>query len=147
MEYALEILEKNLHANVINVGETSLRASLARLEKDDLKQVGLLLLISEASNPLKKILSIFYIYLRIIFLKQYLKYKKCSPLALYGVYPTVTEPVAIYQLNSAAASYMHKHVLPAFPSGANGSLRNGILTVTKLHPSLAGVVLMVQGAE
>lgn len=146
LTHSLTNLEKNIHTRVINLAEASLKVCLAQAEREELKQVGLLMLISETNNPLTKIFSIFSIYLKLVFLKPYLKYKKYSIQALYGVYPTVTEPIAIYELDSDAANYMQKHVLPAFPGGANGKIRKGILRLTKLHPSLAGVVFIVHGA-
>ena len=61
----------------------------------------------------------------------------------YGVYPDIEEPVTIYQLGAASENYANKLLLPAFKKGLNGRLRHLIFFIINIHPSTAGIILII----
>ena len=67
--------------------------------------------ISESSNPLKKVLSILIVFIRINLLRKRLQSKGKREVCIYGVYPKLEEPVAIFELDSEASAYIYKNVL------------------------------------
>lgn len=143
MEANLSALERNLQAPVFDLGGSS-KAGLQRFVNACETEVplGVLVRVGEHPGVLHKIISLLFVSVYIRILSRQLSDKGVTVKGFYAVYPTVEQPVAIYSLGADAEQYTHKYVLPGFSSGLSGKLRLFIMKLARLHPSVAGVVVL-----
>ncbi len=103
---------------------------------------GVIVRIDTHLNVLRKTLSLALALIRIWLLSQKLKRKKYEIVGRFGVYPSIQEPITIYELNTQAEQYCNNFILPTFSPGLYGHLRKLIMKLAKCHPSTAGVLLI-----
>ena len=144
-----QILEKQMQAQIIEFNSSNTRSILDLTEKQNsnqnaISEFGILIRITSHPGFLKKIKSLFKVSFLISQISRKLNQQGYEVLAKYGVYPTVVDPVAIFELSSRAETYTNKMILPAFSSGLNGRLRRMIAQIIGFHPSIDGVVIMVR---
>lgn len=140
-------LECNIQAPLFDLGVLSTGSNKVGLQGfiqgcEEGSPLGVLVRVSERSGVLFKVISLLYLSIRIRVLYRQLEGQGIDIKGFYSVYPSIEQPVAIYSIGGEAEKYTHKYVLPAFPSGASGTLRTLIMKLTKLHPSVAGVVIL-----
>lgn len=63
---------------------------------------------------------------------------------LLGIYPRLDNPTAIFELNTPAADYMHKNVLPGYGSSLSATVKRLLAILIQADPGLAGVGLVVR---
>jgi len=140
----LQILEHNLQMPVVDINSDKNRSkNLSECVKrfSSSNEFGLLLRVDDRQNPVFKIASLILVALSLKLLTLRLRKMGLGSVTSYGVYPCVEDPVTIFELRSEAEQYIHQNVLPKFPYGLNGRIRRCIMILTRLHPSLAGVVV------
>ena len=143
----LSALEQNLQVPVLQPNDQegrnkSLSEFVQSLNHD--AEFGVLFRVVEHPNSLKKIISLVWLAVSIWLIRFRLRQVGANVQASFGVYPSVEDPVTIYELNSEAEQYINRYVLPTFPHGINGDLRKLVMKMTRLHPSLAGVVVLAR---
>ncbi|PCK02552.1 MAG: hypothetical protein COA42_22070 [Alteromonadaceae bacterium] len=142
-------LENNMRVRMFDVSAPpsgceygSMDGFVASIESG--QQFGVLVRIEDRPNPIIKVFSLIVAWIKLHLLRMKLLRKGEAIIALYGVYPTVEYPIAIYLLGMKAEKYSNQHVLPAFPAGVNGRIRQGVMAIIKFHPSVAGVIIVAQ---
>lgn len=63
---------------------------------------------------------------------------------LIGVYPTLDNPVAIFELETPAADYVQRNVLPSFGSSLSASIKRLLAVLTRTDPGLSGIGLVIR---
>lgn len=148
------------HALVVDLNKLKhlLKAPLYKINlntcKSDIKELITKTSISENNiglvlpfdSPKNQLVKIFYIVIYSIKIKHLSKTMSTLSIEnkLYGVYPSISKPVAVYQLNSPAEIYANQFILPAFTNGFNGMLRRLIMRITNFHPSIDGIILVLE---
>jgi len=147
-ESKLKTLEKNLQVPLFDldrsVGESKSDELVGFIQALSCNTgFGVLLRIDTDSNIIKKTLSLLLISLRIWILKLKLK-RYGGVVGRFCIYPSIEEPVTIYEAGTPAEHYVNQFVLPALPHGVNGKVRKLIMVLARCHPSSAGMVLVVR---
>lgn len=62
---------------------------------------------------------------------------------VYGVYPSVENPVVIYEFQSEAERYVIDNVIPATNRNTASYLRGLVERITHINPALGGVALLM----
>jgi len=140
----LKALENNLQISLFDL--SSEKASKFQNFIKDLSHdegFGVLLRNDVTPSIIKKTLSLFLTSLRIWWLSYKFK-RHNSVVGRFCVYPSIEEPVAIFELGTPAEQYINQFVLPAFPPGFNGKLRKIIMVLVQCHPSSAGIILVAR---
>lgn len=63
---------------------------------------------------------------------------------LIGIYPTLENPVAIFELETPAADYVQRNVLPSFGSSLSASVKRLLAALIRTDPGLSGIGLVVR---
>jgi hypothetical protein len=95
-------------------------------------------------NGLFKLLRILSTAAKIFFLAIFFTRKRHFTTKIYGIYPTIEQPVVIFEMQSHAEVYVIANILPGVPSGLNGYLRLAIARLTKINPLLGGVAFVTR---
>jgi hypothetical protein len=101
--------------------------------------------LENGSNGLIKLLRILSAFTKIRFLKIFLNRKKLFMTKTYGIYPTIEQPVVIFEMQCHAEVYVTTNILPEIPSGLSGYLRLAVTRLTKINPVLGGVAFVIRG--
>jgi hypothetical protein len=147
MGHNLNALSKNLQVPLLDIAnETGQLDSMVPFTQAQANstEFGIILRVDERSNILSKILSLIWVAYRVRSIGLKLQRQGCMVVGSMGVYPDMSDPVTIYELDSEAEQYINRYVLPAFPEGIKGHLRKLIMKLTRLHPSIAGVVILAK---
>lgn len=100
--------------------------------------------LEDGRNGLFKLLRILSTFFKIRFLHIFLARKHRFTTKAYGIYPTIEQPVVIFEMQSHAEEYVVKNILPKGPSGLNGYLRLALTRLTKINPVLGGVAFVIR---
>lgn len=75
-----------------------------------------------------------------------LKISKIPELTItsYGVYPHIEKPFAVYQLNTAAETYVNENILPPIKQNPKGRILQALTFIAKYHTSTAGIIILVR---
>ncbi len=63
---------------------------------------------------------------------------------IVGIYPTLKNPSVIFELDTLAADYVHRDVLPGFGSSLTATVKRLLATLIKADPSLSGIGVIVR---
>ena len=63
---------------------------------------------------------------------------------MYGIYPQIEDPAVIYSIGTQAEQYADRNILPPLSGSMKGNIRRFIKKLTGLHPSIAGVVIVIR---
>lgn len=133
------------HLYSINLKRTSSEVELLykHISKTtDIQPFGIVIPVDEKRGMLIKIWSLIYTARKAREVKSKLSKITHKNFACYGIYPEISNPVAIYELNSQAESYANQYLLPPIQKGLNGFLRRVIFSIIKFHPSTGGIAII-----
>ena len=65
-------------------------------------------------------------------------------ISMYGVYPSIEDPVAIFPIGTKAELYANRNILPPLSGSLKGIIRSFIWRCTGLHPSIAAIVFVIR---
>lgn len=63
---------------------------------------------------------------------------------LVGIYPRLDNPTAIFELDTPAADYMQKNVLPDYGNSLSATVKRLLAMLIQADPGLAGIGLVVR---
>lgn len=66
------------------------------------------------------------------------------PADLIGVYPKLDNPTIIFELDTPAASYVHRNVLPGFGNSLTATAKRFLSALLKTDPGLSGIGIIVR---
>lgn len=140
-------LEKLLNVQLYSINLKQVSSEISRLYEHTGKaarflQLGIIIPVDDNQGFIKKIWSLIYTARKAREVKNKLTRITGNNFASYGVYPQVSNPVAIYQLRSPAEVYANKYLLPPIKNGINGLLRRIIFAIVRFHPSTAGIIVI-----
>ena len=104
---------------------------------------GILVDVPIASNMIQKLLAFLLTVIKVKQLKRQVQ-KESNVKGCYGIYPTIEDPLILYPLQTTAEHYANQHILPNLNGGINGLIRRMLMKTTKCHPSIAGIVMVVE---
>lgn len=140
LERLLDVQLKSINLKNINSEIDYIRKNINTTAGS--KQIGIVFPVANTQSTLKKIQSLLFTASKARSTSKKLAKVTGESYVSYGVYPDITHPVAIYELDSPAEEYANKYFLPPINSGLNGFLRRIIFSIIKFHPSTAGIVLI-----
>ena len=140
-------LEKLLNVHLHSINLKQVTSEINRLyegigKTTGIQQLGIVIPVDENQNIVKKIWSLIYTARKAREVKNNLTKITKNKFVSYGVYPQLSNPVAIYQLKSPAEEYANQYLLPPVKNGINGFLRRIIFSIVKFHPSTAGIIVI-----
>ena len=105
---------------------------------------GVLIRIKFNQNVFRQVANFLLASFQMLIFRWYLTCRRGSVSRVYGIYPTVEAPTIIYELEARAEEYSNECVLPNMQSGWNACLRRILMRIGGFHPSLGGIIIVVE---
>jgi hypothetical protein len=138
--YNFSYIEKAMNLTIVN------HAIYTQTLADNLenKSYGILVDVPINANLIKKLVFFLLTIARVKLIKRKVSKNNGLVKKCYAVYPTIEEPLVLYPLATNAERYANQQILPTLTGGINGFIRRIIMKIAKCHPSIAGVIVVVE---
>jgi hypothetical protein len=137
-------LERCIQMSLYELAECFDNGTISNQLVDEEQNFAVLLRISPSSHPFKKIYSLLQVAIRVKRFNRSVNKDLYKVEGAYGVYPSVDDPVTVFELGGEAEKYINEQVIPPLLGGVNGFIRRLVMKITGFHPSLDGVLISVK---